>query len=181
MPVRTFSLYLLYHSNLLNAAENQIGRSAASNPVKFGTGDEEPSAPPHDLALEPVGPTTMRVTWRSPPIENWNGEIKGYYLGYRKAQDTSLPYVYTFVPVAQEVSTSNVRPTMSSFKRDITFHEHFIRQLAKGTEYSIVIKAYNSAGSGPQSHDILAHTFDGDLPPSMQLSVIDTAEDTIGK
>ncbi|KAJ6222590.1 hypothetical protein RDWZM_001135, partial [Blomia tropicalis] len=163
--------------------ENEIGKSSASPTITFTTGEEEPSAPPNDIAVEPLGPTTIRITWRSPPIENWNGDIKGYYLGYKKAHEPNFPYVNTFVSANSHESSSssglNVRPTIATSKKEITFHEHFIRQLAKGTEYTIVIKAYNSAGSGPQSHEILAHTFDGDLPPTLQLSVIDTTEDTI--
>lgn len=161
------------------AAENEIGKGTASSTVTFTTGEEEPTAPPNDIAVEPLGPSTVRVTWRSPPIENWNGEIKGYYLGYRKTREPNFPYVYTFVPVHPEGSNLKVRPTVATSKKEIAFHEHFIRQLTKGTEYTIVIKAYNSAGSGPQSHEILAHTFDGDLPPTLQLSVLDTTEDTI--
>ena len=75
--------------------------------------------------------------------------------------------------------SSNVRPTTPTYQKEITFHEHFIYKLAKGTEYTVVVKAYNSAGSGPQSHEIIARTFDGDLPPSFQLAVIDTTEETI--
>ena len=167
----------------IDLAENEIGKSSASPTITFTTGEEEPSAPPNDIAVEPLGPTTIRITWRSPPIENWNGDIKGYYLGYKKAHEPNFPYVNTFVSANSHESSSssglNVRPTIATSKKEITFHEHFIRQLAKGTEYTIVIKAYNSAGSGPQSHEILAHTFDGDLPPTLQLSVIDTTEDTI--
>ena len=161
-------------------AENEIGKSIASNTITFTTGEEEPSAPPNDITVEPVGPTTIRVTWQSPPTENWNGEIRGFYLGYKKAGEPDFPYVYTFVSAHTDLPNSlKVRPTVASFKKEITFHEHFIRNLNKGTEYAIVIKAYNSAGSGPQSHEILTHTFEGDLPPTLQLSVIDTTEDTI--
>lgn len=150
--------------------ENEIGKGASSTPVTFTTGEEEPSAPPNDIAAESMGLSTIRVTFRSPPMENQNGEIKGYYVGYRKVRDNrdNNPYVYI------TVKTSNqTRP------KDITFHEYFLRQLNRGTEYSIVVKAYNSAGSGPQSHPVTAQTFDGDLPPSFQLNVIDNTDETI--
>ncbi|KAJ6223718.1 hypothetical protein RDWZM_002263 [Blomia tropicalis] len=159
-------------------AENEIGKGPASSTITFTTGEEEPSAPPNDIVVDPLGPTTIRVTWRSPPIENWNGEIKGYYLGYRKTREPDHPFVNMFVSAKQD---QNVRPTVVSLmkKNEINFHEYFIRQLEKGTEYTIIIKAYNSAGSGPNSHEIMAHTFDGDLPPPVQLDVIDTTDDTI--
>ena len=150
--------------------------------------------------MESAGPTTIRVGWRSPPIENWNGDIKGYYLGYRKSSKSGgggdVPYVYTYVPVTQQnpaqASSSfggggHIHPTSSSsppnFKREITAHETFIRKLEPATEYSIVIKAVNSAGSGPLSHEILGRTADngGEHLPSVSLalSVLDTTEDTI--
>lgn len=125
-----------------------------------------------------MGPTTIRITWRSPPIENWNGEIKGYYIGYRKSRDTNQPYVYITMPITKEYVAQKVRPTPGN-QKEISFHEYFLRQLAKGTEYNIVVKAYNSAGSGPQSHEIMAHTFDGELPPPFQLNIIDSTEETI--
>ncbi|XP_075680880.1 cell adhesion molecule Dscam1-like isoform X4 [Dermatophagoides pteronyssinus] len=158
-------------------AENEIGKGASSAPVTFTTGEEEPSAPPNDIAAESMGPSTIRVTWRSPPIENWNGEIKGYYVGYRKVRDNNAPYVYITVPTTAAGRDSN--QAQKARPKEITFHEYFLRQLNKGTEYSIVVKAYNSAGSGPQSHPMTAHTFDGDLPPSFQLNVIDSTEETI--
>jgi hypothetical protein len=49
----------------------------------------------------------------------------------------------------------------------------------KGTEYAIVAKAYNVAGSGPQSHEVLAYTKDGDYPPAQQLNAIDSDSNTI--
>lgn len=149
------------------------------------------------MSVESAGPTTIRVGWRSPPIENWNGDIKGYYLGYRKSSkgssssSESSSYVYTYVPVAQASSPSgpgHIRPTSSSsssssFKREISTHETFIRKLEPGIEYSIVIRAVNSAGSGPLSHEILGRTAEnsGHLLPAtyLALNVLDTTEDTI--
>ncbi|KAH9528840.1 hypothetical protein DERF_002756 [Dermatophagoides farinae] len=158
-------------------AENEIGKGASSAPVTFTTGEEEPSAPPNDISLESMGPSTVRLVWRSPPIENWNGEITGYYVGYRKARDNNSPYVYITVPTSAASRDSN--QAQKTRPKEITFHEYFLRQLNKGTEYSVVVKAYNSAGSGPQSHPMVAHTFDGDLPPAFQLNVIDNTEETI--
>ncbi|KAF7493498.1 Down syndrome cell adhesion molecule -like protein [Sarcoptes scabiei] len=182
-------------------AENEIGKGSSSTPISFVTGEEEPSAPPNDITVESMGPTTLRITWRSPPIENWNGDLKGYYIGYRRAQDNNSPFIYITMPIVKDFrhhtqsspnslssssssssASTKIRSSSSSssaVKKEIHFHEYFLRQLNKGVEYKIVVKAYNSAGSGPQSHEIMATTFDGDLPPAFQLNVIDSTEETI--
>ncbi|CAG2180489.1 unnamed protein product, partial [Oppiella nova] len=67
--------------------DNEVGRGEAADTVTFVTGEEEPSAPPNDVSVESKGPTTIRVTWRAPPAEHWNGAIKGFYIGYRKARE----------------------------------------------------------------------------------------------
>jgi len=134
------------------------------------TGEEEPTAPPNDITVESRGPTTIRVTWRSPPIEHWNGVIKGYYVGYRKTRETSHPFTLKLV---------ESKPSQNGKKAEIVNYEYFLRDLMKGTEYTIVVKAYNSAGSGPQSHEIAVHTIDGDLPSAQQLSAIDSTSNSI--
>ena len=45
--------------------------------ITFTTGDEEPSAAPNDINVEPLG-ATLRVTWRAPPIENWHGKVSNW-------------------------------------------------------------------------------------------------------
>lgn len=58
-------------------------------------------------------------------------------------------------------------------------HEYFLRDLAKGTEYEIVLKAYNLAGSGPQSHVLLARTPEGDQPAAQHLVATDATASSI--
>ena len=161
---------LKHKLNCVLLAENAVGRSIAADTVTFTTGEEEPTAPPNDIAVESKGPTTVRVTWRSPPVEHWNGVIKGFYVGYRKAQEPNFPFVFISV---------EAKGTQVGKEAENIVYEHFVRRLNKGTEYAIVVKAYNSAGSGPQSHEILVHTHDGDLPSAQQLSAIETTLNTI--
>ena len=108
--------------------------------------------------------------WRSPPIEHWNGVIKGYYVGYRKSREASHPFTLKLV---------ESKPSQNGKKAEIVNYEYFLRDLMKGTEYAIVVKAYNSAGSGPQSHEMLVHTHDGDLPSAQQLTAFDSTANTI--
>ncbi|XP_075586172.1 cell adhesion molecule Dscam1-like isoform X1 [Dermatophagoides farinae] len=150
-------------------AENEVGRSQPSETVPFFTGEEEPSAPPNDINVEPKGPTTIRITWRAPPKEFWNGLIKGYYVGFRKADDTNT--AYTLKSIDSKYTEAN--------QIESEVYEYFLRDLSRGTEYEIVIKAYNMAGSGPQSHVLLARTLDGDLPPAQHLIATETTTNSI--
>ncbi|CAG2116508.1 unnamed protein product, partial [Medioppia subpectinata] len=150
--------------------ENEVGRGEAADTVTFVTGEEEPSAPPNDIAVEGKGPTTIRVTWRAPAKEHWNGVIKGFYIGYRKARDGNHPFTLKLV---------ESKPIQSGKNAETETYEYFLRDLLKGNEYAIVVKAYNSAGSGPQSHEMLVHTYDGDLPPAQQLNAIESAETSV--
>lgn len=150
-------------------AENEVGKSEPSDTVTFFTGEEEPSAPPHDISIEPKGPTTIRITWRAPPKESWNGIIKGYYVGYRKSKDSNTAYTL------KSVDSKHSDPALIENE----LYEYFLRDMFKGSEYEVVIKAYNLAGSGPQSHVLLARTLDGDLPPAQHLAAVDTSSNTI--
>lgn len=150
-------------------AENEVGRSEPSETVPFFTGEEEPSAPPNDINVESKGPTTIRITWRAPPKEFWHGLIKGYYVGYRKAVDKNIAFTL------KSIDSKHTDPNL--IENEI--YEYFLRDLMKGTEYEIVIKAYNLAGSGPQSHVILTRTMDGDLPPAQHLIATETTTNSI--
>lgn len=152
-------------------AENEIGKGPSSTTVTFTTGEEEPSGPPNDIIVEPMGGHTVKVSWRSPPLENWNGHIRGYYVGYRKSGDGASHF--------NNVILDPSALAKASLKREIGFHEHFIRQLEPNTEYRVLVKAYNNAGAGPESHEILVRTFSGDLPPPLQLNILDSGESSV--
>lgn len=151
-------------------AENEVGRSEPSDTVQLYTGEEEPTGFPLDLAVEPLGPTTVRITWRAPPRETWNGILKGYYIGYRKAKDSDST-AYTL----KSVETKQSDPAQIEAEQ----YEYFLRDLLKGTEYELVIKAYNLAGSGPQSNALLVRTREGDVPPPMYLTYYDPTANSV--
>lgn len=131
-------------------ATNDIGRGPGSNVLKFKTGEEEPSAPPTDVSGEGVGPTSIRVSFKPPPEDKCNGQIIGFYVGYKQVSDFNKPYTYRTIP----------------FGKFNQSYEYFLTQLKKGTDYAIRIKAYNSAGSGSDSSEIIAKTLTLELPPA---------------
>ncbi|EEC02454.1 cell adhesion molecule, putative [Ixodes scapularis] len=148
-----------YQLNIL--AENSVGVGQASTPVKLHTGEEEPSAPPTDFHVEARGPSTARVSWKPPPPDEWNGDLLGYYIGY-KPTSSGQPYSFR---------TSEFKPNTS--------HEFFLTGLQRGTEYSVVVKAYNAAGSGVASHELHVKTLDGDVPPPPKVFVSGTSHSSI--
>lgn len=155
--INNLSPGLAYEMSIV--ALNGVGRSEPSETITFITGEEEPSAPPNDISIEPKGPTTVRITWRAPPRESWNGLLKGFYVGYRKDVNSA----YTL----KSIDARHMEPTAVEAEQ----YECFLRDLQKGSEYEVVVKAFNSAGSGPQSHPMLTRTLDGDFPPEQQLTL----------
>jgi len=141
-------------------AVNDVGRSVPSPYLKFKTGEEEPSNPPFDVFAEPAGPTNIRVTWKSPPLETWNGQPEGFYVGFRPTSGTEKSYTYRTV----------------SFTSADVIYEYFIPGLMPQTDYMIVVKAFNLVGSGPESHSMTTRTYPGDFspPPKVTLLLVET-------
>ncbi|KAK1131351.1 hypothetical protein K0M31_017638 [Melipona bicolor] len=65
-------------------AENELGRSQASDILETTTEGEKPGGPPRNLKVDPVSSTEFNVTWDPPDHDLWNGEILGYHIGYKE-------------------------------------------------------------------------------------------------
>lgn len=59
-----------------------------------------PSGPPTVVKVEAVDQNTLRVTWKPPKRDEWNGEILGYYVGYKLS--TLDKYVFETVEFSKE-------------------------------------------------------------------------------
>nr|XP_042908972.1 Down syndrome cell adhesion molecule-like protein 1 homolog isoform X2 [Parasteatoda tepidariorum] len=141
--------------------ENEIGQGPPSDVLNFITGEEEPSGPPTDVWIEAKSSSSILVTWKPPPRELWNGELKGYFVGY-KVDASSHPYSFK---------------TVDNVANDS--QEYILTNLIKSTKYNIVVKAYNSAGTGPPSQDLVAKTLDGDVPEAPAFTVVAASESKI--
>ncbi|GFQ85147.1 down syndrome cell adhesion molecule-like protein 1 homolog, partial [Trichonephila clavata] len=141
--------------------ENEIGQGQPSDILKFVTGEEEPRGPPTDVWIEAKSSSSILVTWKPPPKELWNGELRGYFVGY-KVDSSSHPYSFKTVDNAANDS-----------------QEYTLTNLMKSTKYNIVVKAYNSAGTGPPSQDLVAKTLDGDVPEAPAFTVVAASESKI--
>ena len=136
-------------------AENELGRGEASKSVKFETKEEEPSAVPVDINVESKGTTTLKIKWKAPLKNHWNGQLKGYYIGYKEMREddsSSLScnrdeqqYNWKDVPFTGQMS-------------DNYLQEYYLTSLSKAGVYCIMIRAYNEQGNGPLSQPILAST-----------------------
>lgn len=146
-------------------AENQVGRSEPSENVVFNTSEDVPTAAPSDVSVEARGPSTIRVGWKVPPSETWNGKLQGFYVGYRPRSSSNSIDVLQIANVAS--GTFSYR-TVDYVKGQQVF-EVFLTGLLRGYEYEVVVKAFNNAGSSPESHQMTVRTFDGDLPASPSL------------
>lgn len=60
-----------------------------------------PSGPPTSVRLEAPDQHTLKVLWMPPEKDLWNGEILGYYVGYKLAS-TEKPYLFETVEFSKE-------------------------------------------------------------------------------
>ncbi|XP_076363652.1 cell adhesion molecule Dscam1-like isoform X2 [Tachypleus tridentatus] len=142
-------------------SENSIGFSEPSDPVRFTTMEEEPSSAPVDIKVAAVDSQTLMVSWKSPPREHWNGVLKGYYVSY-KVKDSSNRFSY------ETVTTD-----------DVIDNEIAIQGLNFGTEYVVTVKAFNSAGTGPSSEEVMCATLRGDPPSAPDLRLVSVNFDAL--
>ncbi|XP_043478444.1 Down syndrome cell adhesion molecule-like protein Dscam2 isoform X35 [Leptopilina heterotoma] len=138
-----------YHLRIV--AENEIGTSDPSDTVTIITAEEVPSGPPSSVRVEALDQHSLKVTWKPPPREDWNGEILGYYVGYRLSS-SEKPYMFETVEFSKE---------------DGKEHHLQITNLKIYTQYSVVVQAFNKVGSGPMSEERRQHTAEGvpEQPP----------------
>ncbi|XP_070503177.1 cell adhesion molecule Dscam1 isoform X23 [Chironomus tepperi] len=140
--------------NFRIVAENDIGTSESSDVVTIITAEEAPSGKPQNIVIEPFSQTSLRVHWKPPLRSDWNGDILGYYVGY-KLTSSNTSYIYETVNYMAE-NGENKEHTL-----DIT-------NLKTYTQYSVVIQAFNKVGAGPISDEEKQYTAEGtpDQPPS---------------
>ena len=121
-----------------------------------------PSGPPINAQVFPLSARSLQVTWQAPKPETRNGQIVGYYLGY-KVHDSSEPYVF------KTISANDLSFEMAHQK------EIKLTDLKRSTKYSIIVQAFNNKGPGPQSEEIYGETLENDPPkaPILLLGHVD--------
>ncbi|XP_073989893.1 Down syndrome cell adhesion molecule 1 isoform X44 [Rhodnius prolixus] len=132
-----------YHMRVV--AENEVGTSTHSEPVTIITAEEAPSGPPQAVKVEAIDQVSLKVTWKPPEREDWNGEIQGYYVGY-KLSSSDKPYLFETVEFSKEEGKE---------------HHLIISGLKTYTQYSVVVQAFNRLGAGPMSEEKKQFTAEG--------------------
>ncbi|CAB3223434.1 unnamed protein product [Arctia plantaginis] len=132
-----------YHIRIV--AENDLGTSEPSETVTIITAEEAPTGPPQDVKVDAVDKHTLRVTWKPPPPHDWNGELQGYYVGYKLAS-SNKSFVFETVDISKESGKE---------------HHLDIMNLKTYTQYAIVVQTFNKMGSGPISGEVRAYTAEG--------------------
>uniref|UniRef100_A0A671U5A3 Sidekick cell adhesion molecule 1 n=1 Tax=Sparus aurata TaxID=8175 RepID=A0A671U5A3_SPAAU len=133
-PTTTTSVLVQWkfkHYQIVMTSYNIIGESPPSTPVEVSVGEAAPSVAPQSIRVSAVSPSTLEVTWDTPPLETQNGLIQGYKIHYweREKQNQTEKVKVIFVP-------------------DTRVH---LTNLTSYTPYLVTLTAFNTAGDGPPS------------------------------
>lgn len=146
------------------SAMNQVGVGPASSSVHFRSGEEPPAGPPLQLHIEPSGSTSLKVRWKAPRVDLRNGQIRGYYIGYRLLSGiASQDHQHSF-------NYKNVELIANQTTIDAVVHT-YLSNLQRKSQYAVVVQAYNLAGAGPRSDEIRQTTLDAAPPITPRLEV----------
>ncbi|XP_045491212.1 protein sidekick isoform X2 [Colias croceus] len=129
-------------------AVNSQGLGPGGAPAVVWVGEAVPTAPPGQVAAEPVSPTEVALTWQPPTLDQQNGDLLGYKIFYLMTESPEEPEPGRKIEEEIEV----VPATATS---------HSLVFLDKFTQYRIQVLAFNPAGDGPRSHAVLARTHQG--------------------
>ncbi|CAG2161662.1 unnamed protein product [Oppiella nova] len=143
--IRSGPKYQVFQNGSLN-----VGTSKPSKEIKFMTEEESPSGPPTRVQLTTIDANSIKVDWFSPPFHQINGELKGFYIGY-KALNTNDPFIYKTVQTKPNLDLG------SAFSL-------ILQGLRPYTHYSVIVQAYNNVGAGPRSDEMTVRT--GESIPS---------------
>ncbi|XP_018349042.1 PREDICTED: Down syndrome cell adhesion molecule-like protein Dscam2 isoform X2 [Trachymyrmex septentrionalis] len=151
-------------------ADNELGRSQASDILETTTEGEKPGGPPRNLKVDPISSTEFNVTWDPPDHDLWNGEILGYHVGYKEHRLGAEQYTYK--TVERRISTASV--ALGLARTSMPGRQHHLTNLKKFTRYSVVVQAFNVLGPGPMTQEVVASTLE-DVPSNPPQDVRCTA------
>ncbi|XP_076348216.1 cell adhesion molecule DSCAM-like [Tachypleus tridentatus] len=137
----------------VDKAENSQGPSDPSNEIEVTTLEEAPSGVSTQVNVYSAGSQSLKVMWKPVNKTLRNGQIKGYNVGFRK---TSTDEPYQIRDIAAVTSASETDG----------WHTTYLTNLDRLTNYSVVVQAYNKAGFGPMTKEVIASTLETAPPTS---------------
>ncbi|RZF37300.1 hypothetical protein LSTR_LSTR005632 [Laodelphax striatellus] len=140
-------------------AENELGAGEPSEPVLLRTEAEAPAGQPLNVVATALTSDQLKVTWTAPLKHLCNGDILGYYVGYR-LHNANRATGFNFTTVPPSSNDANVA---------------ILSNLKKYRSYAIVVQAYNEKGPGPMSNEIIAQTLE-DVPSAPPTDIQCTAQ-----
>ncbi|XP_030015774.1 receptor-type tyrosine-protein phosphatase S isoform X4 [Sphaeramia orbicularis] len=130
------------------AATSNKGLGAFTNELVQRTSQAKPSAAPEGVSCESASSTSLRVSWKPPPMEGQNGKLAGYELSYQRVSGAQGG------GQGQEVKGLTIPPQQG---------ETVVEGLEKWSWYNITMAASTAEGTGPSSPAVLCRT-DEDVP-----------------
>lgn len=104
----------------------------------------EPSAAPQDIKCSSASSTSLRVSWRPPPLESQNGALVGYRVHYQVVGPSEGGGMDE--DFLQEAATSAGEEQV------------VLQRLEKWTQYRISVSASTVVGPGPESEPLICRT-----------------------
>lgn len=97
-----------------------------------------------ELKADGSGATFVRVSWKPPNPKSWNGQLLGFYIGY-KSMSSNNPFSFYTAPFTNATN------------------HYILRSLQKSSSYHVIVKAFNNVGTGPPSSELLVRTREGGM------------------
>ncbi|XP_061075628.1 neural cell adhesion molecule L1-like protein isoform X2 [Conger conger] len=128
-------------------ARNNHGWGPEPTVVNEYSGEDQPAAAPHDVAVELMNNTLIKVNWTRVPKDKLNGHLGGYRVNFWRLRSL--------------LDSKKVH----GVKQTITLPGDRDRGMVPGlqpfSEYSLQVMAFNGRGNGPTSHPVTFRTPEG--------------------
>lgn len=136
-----FSFCLYFHPSLPHSLGPSLISLQTALPAQLV--QSEPSAAPGGVSCESASSTSLRVSWKPPPLEGQNGVLAGYELSYQRVSGAGGE------GQGREVKGS---PIPAEHGQTV------VEELEKWSWYSITLAASTAEGTGPKSPAVLCRT-----------------------
>ncbi|XP_075258926.1 netrin receptor DCC-like isoform X2 [Convolutriloba macropyga] len=148
--------------NFMVRARNQFGFGLHCEPIREQTLSDSPSGEPTSLKVFADSISRLILQWKPPKLEDWNGQLTGYYVKYRekRQRETKLEKYQLsdqeLLAYISALDTGELAKTLMS--------EFVLKDLNIDAEYEVSVAAINMNGTGPYSLWITGRTMEKELP-----------------